>query len=170
MLKSLLEMRNEWGQQPVIWCQRRKACLVFGLFRICWVVHRAQRRKELEDVLSVSSSSVADSLMHAQKKEIHSLFLLGNSWEPGTKSDLSHQTLFLSINKSVCWTFTHSCLAADSKKDCELCPENTHNTIELLLAKNNISSLLFVRYRHIEVIYLCIWQRPSNLGSKCSFC
>lgn len=58
-------------------------------------------------------------LTHActEKKTYTLFFLLGNSREPGTKSDLSHQTHFLNINKSVCWACTHSsCRGSDTKR------------------------------------------------------
>lgn len=62
------KMRNERGQRPVIWCQTRRGKISSGLFRTCCVAPGVWRRKKLEDVLTVSSSGAADSLMHSQKR------------------------------------------------------------------------------------------------------
>lgn len=67
------KMRNERGQRPVIWCQTRREKISSGLFRTCCVAPGVWRRKKLEDVLTVSSSGAADSLMHSQKNEHLSL-------------------------------------------------------------------------------------------------
>lgn len=79
------KMRNERGQRPVIWCQTRRGKISSGLFRTCCVAPGVWRRKKLEDVLTVSSSGAADSLMHSQKNEHLSLLPPRNSCEPGNQ-------------------------------------------------------------------------------------
>lgn len=94
------KMRNERGQRPVIWCQTRRGKISSGLFRTCCVAPGVWRRKKLEDVLTVSSSGAADSLMHSQKRTPLFAPPRGIPASRETKSDLGHQTWF-------CFFFFH---------------------------------------------------------------
>lgn len=119
--------------------------LFLGLFHTCWVVYCAQRRKKLEDVLTVSSP---DSLMHAQKKK-------------KTSSLFPPEKFLGARNQSLCSTFTHlSCLGAKTVKIVVVLPIYS-------ISKNNVWSqnCLFINTYWIRIT--CTWQ-ITNLDSKCS--